>query len=112
MLEIRLLGQFDLRLDNQPIEIPSRPAQSLLAYLALTNGITHRREKLAALLWPDISEADARRNLRRALWHIRKAAGSQAPLRADDITIGFDAGPHIWVDALLFLTRKSFRSNY
>ncbi len=101
MIEIRLLGQFDLRLDGKSVEIPSRPAQSLLAYLALTTGITHRRERLAGLIWPDIPEADARRNLRRALWHIRKAAEGQAPLQADDITVAFDARPDVWVDALV-----------
>ena len=35
MLEIRLLGQFDVRLDGAPVDIPSRPAQSLFAYLLL-----------------------------------------------------------------------------
>ena len=101
MIEIRLLGQFDLCFDGNPVEIPSRPAQSLLAYLALTAGITHRRERLAGLFWPDIPEVDARRNLRRALWHIRKAAEGQMPLRTDDITAAFDARPDVWVDVLV-----------
>jgi hypothetical protein len=33
MLEVKLLGQFEIGLDGQPLEIPSRPAQSLLAFL-------------------------------------------------------------------------------
>ncbi len=111
MIEIRLLGQFKLQLDGTPVEIPSRPAQSLLAYLALTAGVTHRRERLAGLIWPDIPELDARRNLRQALWHIRKAVQGQAPLRADDITVAFDTRPDVWVDALVvsqkFSTEKT-----
>jgi DNA-binding SARP family transcriptional activator len=107
LIEIHLLGQFDLRLDGQSVEIPSRPAQSLLAYLALTVGVAHRRERLAGLIWPDIPEAEARRNLRRALWHIRKAAEHQAPLRADDLTVSFDARPDIWVDALVISQKLS-----
>ena len=99
MIELRLLGQFNLQRDGWLVEIPSRPAQSLLAYLALTVGVAHRRERLAGLIWPDVPEADARRNLRRALWHIRKALEGQAPLHADDLTIAFDAGPDTWVDA-------------
>jgi DNA-binding SARP family transcriptional activator len=67
MFEVRLLGQFDLCLDNQTVEIPSRSAQSLLAFLILNANIRHRRERLAGLLWPDVPEEDARRNLRRAL---------------------------------------------
>ena len=51
MLQIRLLGQFDIRLAGRRILVPSRAGQSLLAYLALTAGITHRREKLAGILW-------------------------------------------------------------
>jgi len=47
MLEVCLLGKFEVRLDGQPVEIPSRPAQSLLAYLILSAGTSHRREKLA-----------------------------------------------------------------
>jgi hypothetical protein len=47
MLQIRLLGQFDLRLDGKRVTIPTRVAQSLLAYLTLTAGTAHRREKLA-----------------------------------------------------------------
>ena len=38
MLEVRLLGQFELRRDGTSVLLPSRPAQSLLAYLALSAG--------------------------------------------------------------------------
>ena len=66
MLQVRLLGQFDLRLRGAAVALPSRPAQSLLAYLLLNAGTPHRREKLAGLLWPDASESNARSNLRHA----------------------------------------------
>jgi hypothetical protein len=49
MLEIRLLGQFNIVAEGQPLELPSRPAQSLLAYLALHAGTAQRREKLAGM---------------------------------------------------------------
>ena len=100
MLEIRLLGQFEVRQDGAPIEIPSRPAQALLAYLVLSPGIAHRRERLAGLLWPEASEANARSYLRKALWHVRKAleAGGRHFLLADDISIAFDANSRYWLD--------------
>lgn len=103
MLEVRLLGQFDVRLDGQPVEIPSRPAQSLLAYLILSAGTAHRREKLAGLFWPEATESNARNNLRRALWRIRKAirAGGREYLLADEISIAFDANSAYWLDASL-----------
>jgi predicted ATPase/DNA-binding SARP family transcriptional activator len=50
----------------------------LLAYLALPLGQPHPREQLAALLWGDMQEAQARGNLRHALSRIRKALPSGA----------------------------------
>ena len=72
-LRIYLLGQFKLLADDRRIELPSRPAQSLLAYLALNAGVIQRREKLASLLWPEATETNARSYLRQALWRVRKA---------------------------------------
>lgn len=99
MIEIRLLGQFDVRVEGAPVEIPSRPAQSLLAYLVLTAGKAHRREKLAGMLWPDSDESNARSNLRHALWRVRKAVG-QDFIEADNIQIGLGNRDGLWVDAL------------
>ena len=73
MLQIRLLGQFDIRVDGKRVTFPTRAAQSLLAYLVLTAGTSQRREKLAGMLWPEISDENARKNLRQELWRIRKA---------------------------------------
>jgi DNA-binding SARP family transcriptional activator len=96
MLELRLLGRFDVRRDGALVVLASRPAQSLLAYLALTAGTAHRRERLAGLLWPDANEDNARSNLRHALWRIRKAIEpdqSAAPcLLSDELAVSFNAG--------------------
>ena len=75
MLEIRLLGQFDVRLDGKGVAITTRNAQSLLAFLALHLGNAFRREKLAGLLWPERPEAAARSNLAHVLANLRHAIG-------------------------------------
>src|SRR5579859_2801614 len=110
MLEVRLLGQFGLRRDDAAVLLPSRPAQSLLAYLVLSAGAAHRREKLAGLLWPDADEDNARSNLRHALWRIRKAIESDQAatpyLLADELAVSFNAGANYWLDAAI-LTRGS-----
>ena len=67
MLEVRLLGAFEVKRDGKAIAILSRPAQSLFVYLILSAGTSHRREKLAGLLWPDSLEETARENLRQAI---------------------------------------------
>src|SRR5215216_2234145 len=102
MLEVRMLGTFEVKYKNKAINIASRPAQSLFAYLILKVGTAHRREKLAGLLWPDSLEETARDNLRHALWRMRKAletASSTRFLHADDVTIGFKQSSDYWLDA-------------
>ncbi len=106
MLEVRLLGQFDVRRDGTPIVIPSRSAQSLFAFLLLNAGAAHRREKLAGLLWPDTTEDNARSNLRHALWLLRKALESKQPrgravtyLLSDEISIAIDTNAEYRLDA-------------
>ncbi len=96
MLEVRLLGQFVVFLDGASVQINSRPAQSLLAYLLINAGKAFRREKLAGLLWPDTSDANARNNLRQALWRIRKSLEKDSPtpqlyFLVDDLKVGFNA---------------------
>jgi predicted ATPase/DNA-binding SARP family transcriptional activator len=97
MLEIHLFGRFEILLDGQPLEIPSRPAQALLAYLALHPGIAHRREKLAGLLWPDSDETNARRYLSQALWRLRKRLGD-AYFQANKLTLTFTPQPDDQLD--------------
>lgn len=72
ILEIRLFGGFQLRVDGAPIDpIPSRKARSLLAFLVMNRDRTHTRDLLAGTFWPDLPDPEARRRLSRALWHIR-----------------------------------------
>lgn len=101
MLEVRLLGSFDVKYKKRAVSISSRPAQTLFAYLILTPGTTHRREKLAGMFWPDSLEETARDNLRHALWRIRKALPGQTRreyLLADDLSIAFKDSSDYWLD--------------
>jgi DNA-binding SARP family transcriptional activator len=106
MFEIRLLGQFEIYANGAAVALPSRPAQSLLARLALTPGMAHRREKLAGELWPDAHEANARSNLRHALWRIRralacdKAQSARDIVRTNNIGVSMIARPDTLVDAI------------
>jgi non-specific serine/threonine protein kinase len=102
MLEIRLLGKFEIKDGEKAVSINSRPAQSLFAYLALNAGTAHRREKLAGLFWPDSLEETARDNLRHALWRVRKSFSSDRSaeyILTDDLSISFNASTEYWLDA-------------
>ena len=59
--------------------LPGRKVQALLAYLAIALGQFHPRDKLAALLWSESSDAQARDVLRHALAALRRAMPSTAP---------------------------------
>ena len=100
MLEVRLLGQFSLRRDGKRLDIPSRPAQSLFAYLILNPGIRYRRERLAGMFWPDSTESSARNNLRQALWRIRSSIEDEVHkyVTSDRFHVGRDPEAEIWLD--------------
>ena len=73
-LRIHLLGNFDLETDGDPlVAIDSVRLQSVLAYLLLHSRARQSRQHVAFQLWPDSSEEQARRNLRKALHQLRHA---------------------------------------
>lgn len=86
-LELALLGRPQLVLDGRLLDITSHKAQALLYYLAMSRQ-SHSRQSLAGLLWTDLDEAAARRNLRVELLKVR--ADLDRFFRADRDTIAFD----------------------
>ena len=75
MLEVRVIGELDIRLDGITTELPpSRRVRALLGWLALHPG-RHSRSRLAGLFWPDVPETSARASLRSAIWALRSALG-------------------------------------
>jgi DNA-binding SARP family transcriptional activator len=77
VLEMRLLGDFALRIGDTPLPpIGSARAQSLLVYLLLHRDAPQPRDRLAFILWPDSTEPQARTNLRHVLHDLRRALPS------------------------------------
>lgn len=81
MVRVQLLGSFAVLVDGATSTLPARKTEGLLAVLALRPGVALARERLAALLWPDVGESQARSSLRQAVSHLRRALG-QATLVA------------------------------
>lgn len=74
LLTIQLFGDFSLRAGDTPITKLNTPRlQALLAYLILHRATPQARQQLAFLFWPDSNDAQARTNLRNALFQIRNA---------------------------------------
>ena len=75
-LRLSLLGGFSVTLDDQTqTEFESDKVRALLAYIAMNVDRPQRREYLAALLWPELSERRARHNLRQVLFNLRTVIG-------------------------------------
>jgi DNA-binding SARP family transcriptional activator len=91
-LRLTLLGSGDGQLaSGEPLDIPKK-AMGLLAYLALAPRGACAREGLAALLWGETPETQARQSLRKTLSTLRQAfgaAGGRVLLTSSD-TVALD----------------------
>ncbi len=102
-LEIYLLGGPEIRVENAPVRLETAKTLALLAYLIMRPG-THRRDALANLLWPAQDPARANRNLRRALWNIRRTLCPNPPeevcpyLQLTRQEVAFFPREDIWLD--------------
>ncbi|QWG16540.1 AAA family ATPase [Bradyrhizobium sediminis] len=86
---LSLLGGFELTGPDGVVELPSKKLAGLLAYLAC-NLRPQSREKLTALLWGSHFEAQAKQNLRQALFRLRKVLG-QNTLESDGEVVSLNA---------------------
>jgi len=72
MPQVRLLGARRIGLGTREAVLHYRKGWALLAYLAVERQ-RHARSRLAALLWPDLSESAALTNLRQVLSDLNRA---------------------------------------
>lgn len=73
-LRVKLFGGFEARVGaGSPLQLPTRKARALLAFLAAHLGQSQARDKLASLLWGASSDQQARQSLRQALYWVRRA---------------------------------------
>ena len=86
---VNILGRFELRAPaGQEVALGARKSIALLALLAAAPGQRMSRDRVAALLWEDMPDAQARGNLRQLLAATRRPAPF---LEADAGSIGFSA---------------------
>ena len=96
---ISLLGAPRIEHDGVPVEVDTRKATALAAYLAVTKQ-SHTRDALSGLLWPEYSQSRARAALRRTLSSLGKAR-AEGWLHADRENVDL-ANDAIWVDVTRF----------
>jgi class 3 adenylate cyclase/predicted ATPase/chloramphenicol 3-O-phosphotransferase len=87
---LSLLGGFELTGPDGVVDLPSKKIAGLLAYLACTVPKAQPRERLSALLWGSYFEAQAKQNLRQALYRLRSVLGQDA-LESDGDVVSLNA---------------------
>lgn len=96
-LEIFLLGPPQITLAGQPlVSLVSSKAKALLAYLTMERR-SCSRSGLAGLLWSDLPEDDARRNLRVEIAKLRQGLGPYLTFTRQDGSI--NPASSFWADA-------------
>lgn len=102
-LQLTLLGDCRIELDGEPLaNLALAKARALLCYLAVTSR-PQPRSVVTGLLWGELNEADARRNLRVVLTKLRAAIGDY--VLASRSELAFDHSlPHT-IDATAFEQR-------
>ncbi|MCB9006192.1 MAG: hypothetical protein H6656_02185 [Ardenticatenaceae bacterium] len=101
-LELTTFGVPHIRIDGRIIEsLSARKAQALLIYLAITRQ-QHSRQALAGLLWGEMSEEKARRNLRVTLTRIRVPLEKHLIIRRRSLRM--NDVDDVWLDAAEFET--------
>ncbi|HUF14398.1 MAG TPA: AAA family ATPase [Acidimicrobiia bacterium] len=73
--DIRLLGEPVVTVAGSPIDVDTRKAIAILAYLAVEGPTS--RDHLLAMLWPEASSDRARATLRRTLSSLRSGIGKE-----------------------------------
>ena len=92
---VLLLGAPRIEHDGEPIEVDTRKAIALVAYLAVTRQ-RHARDALAGLLWPEYNQTRARAALRRTLSSLGKArAEGWLEVDRESVELNRDG---VWVD--------------
>lgn len=103
-LRVRLLGGVQIHVAGRPVEALSSRAVDLLALLASHVGTVQPRSHVAARLWPDSTETQARTNLRRELHHLRAILGDLPVLTNASEGLGWVVAEGVDVDVVTVLT--------
>jgi len=105
MMELRLLGGAELRMDDgaDPAAILAHPKRlALLAYLAAGRPFGfHQRDALVGLLWPHLDQIHARAALRQTLHRLRQSVEKGVVVTRGDEGIGVDETA-VWCDVRAF----------
>ena len=103
-LQIKLFGELNLSVDGTSIKgVKSERLQALLAYILLHRNASLSRQQVAIHLWPEVSDTEAKGNLRRRLHELKqKLPGCDRYLNIDNKTVQWLQNGICWLDVAEF----------
>lgn len=96
MLDVKLFGIPEIVLNNNIVNIPYKKAEAVFYYLIVNKTAT--RDELVNLLWGEVSEEVARKNLRNAIYRIKKALELEVIVSPQKNTLAINSQIAIKVD--------------
>jgi DNA-binding SARP family transcriptional activator len=109
ILHICLFGKFKMLYGEQVLaDFDAYKAQELFCYLLIHRDRPHTREALADLLWRGRSTAQSKKYLRKTLWQLQAALGSQVGplgkrvLLVEPDWIQLNSKAALWLDIAVF----------
>lgn len=99
-IEIHLLGTPRIQVDGKDIFFTYGKVQALIYYMVV-KGVA-LRDEISGLLWPEKSEAKARKNLRNAIYEAKKLLGTDVFISPRNAVLQWNPTAHIYVDVHQF----------
>ena len=107
MLRVSLLGEQSIT-DDQGGSVRARSSRAvvLVAFLVVHAGSAQARPRIAGLLWPESTDAQALTNLRRELHHLRQVLADEPSLVVTSRDLRWDDTKTCRVDVRVFDTER------
>lgn len=96
MIRIQLLGVPQIHKDNNLITFPYKKAETIFYYIATHRSVS--RAALTDLFWPDLPSDNAKKNLRDALYKIRKSFNMDIVTSTKKTTVEFNCQEDFTLD--------------
>ena len=103
-IEVYVLQTPKIYLDGAPVIFPYKKAEALLYYMAVEKHAT--RDRIAALLWDTCEESTAKKNLRHALYTIRKLLHEDCIISPDRQNLALNPQLDLTTDYARFQEKK------
>ena len=104
MIDAALLGGAAVLYNGDAVNLPYKKAYALLYYIIIKRKVS--RSELTALLWPDVETPTALKNLRHAIFTIRKSLGEDPFLQGQRADLALDPAITVRCDVTAFLEKN------